>query len=310
MHLKTLVSFAESYFVGSSSNEQMIKSKLADAGHWLGHVRNAAKTEGSRLSRIRRDVNDRLERVAILLPKDFVKLQTVAIGRMISFKNFCQEGVQTQEAESVKLYMVRKKIVEKFCISVQICFLLCGGEQRPQLFAQLILPSAEEMRDFAVSYQNKEFISLKTVYEKRSRDLDFPCVSFPSKVFPYLEFYNEIIRTILLKQTSTEENPQVENPLFMDTRTGKYLSRNQIRRTLKLFITEVGPKLRTITPMSLRASYATWMLHRYLCGKIMTEKNENEFLGFLAKGMNNSVERLRNTYAGSEKDDYRAVTKS
>lgn len=68
----------------------------------------------------------------------------------------------------------------------------------------------------------------------------------------------------------------------------------------------VDPKLTNVTAMTLRASYATSMLHSYRQGEFAEENlTEEQFLEVVAKQMNTSVEQLQNTYMAAYSMDFK-----
>lgn len=119
----------------------------------------------------------------------------------------------------------------------------------------------------------------------------------------------DIVRPIIVMDLGIEEDPGDDNPLLMDTRNGDNLRTGLVRHTLRGFLKRIDPELTKVTPMSLRASYATMMLKKYRDGTIFNEKSEDEFLASLAKVMNTSVEQLSHTYAGLDRSDFHDIAK-
>lgn len=115
--------------------------------------------------------------------------------------------------------------------------------------------------------------------------------------YPFMDFYIEIIHPLVVKQTGITENSKEKNSLFMHTRTGKLLKSYEIRKNLKIFIMVNDPELSCITPMSLRASHATEMLHWYRSRMTMVDRSEQECLSFLEKVTITSLEQLSNICA-------------
>ncbi len=64
------------------------------------------------------------------------------------------------------------------------------------------------------------------------------------------------------------------------------------------------PELANVTTMSIRASYATYMLQRYRKGNILANRAKKKFIGYLAKLMNTSEEQLKATYIASDIQDF------
>jgi hypothetical protein len=59
--------------------------------------------------------------------------------------------------------------------------------------------------------------------------------------------------------------------------------------------------------MEIHGSYASMMLHSFRSKEIMVDMSENDFLHFLAKQMNTSVEQLAMTYASRDVDGFEEI---
>lgn len=168
----------------------------------------------------------------------------------------------------------------------------------------------------AICYKNEEFedevVSVKTFREKTARALDIPDVMFPIMVLPYLTFHVDFIRPILIKRRRIPMSDifKKNQPLLVHTRTGEYLTPANISHSIRCFMRGVDPRLTNVKAMTLRASYATSMLHSYRQGKFDDNKlSEDEFLSLVAKQMNTSVEQLRGTYMASYSKDFKQTMK-
>lgn len=308
LHLKTLCDSAETFFSAAQTREQaVLRRKAAETGQYLSSVMNAEKTEGRRQSRIRRTLEDRIARAVILFPKDFARLNHVAFGKLVGVMKEYQKKALEVEPSELPRFLTERSLLNLFCINFQAVLMLNGGGQRPQVYAELLVPESSELR--AILDCRDNFFELKTVHEKTGRSPNMPHVLFPGKLVPYLKFYLEAIRPVIVSSTYVTETQAGFRRLLLDTRRGCGLTSPQVRRTLKKFITYIDPDLRTITPMSLRGSYATWMLQRYRAGKIFSHLEEPAFLSVLARQMNTSVEQLQNTYAGIDKEDFKILAR-
>lgn len=306
-HLRNLCHAAEIYFTGGDENAAVLRRRVLECAQYLNSVFNAEKTRGRQMSRLRQDVHERIARVAILLPADFVKLQTTATKKMkVVMKLYAAEASKNGDDAACK-HLDEKNLISAFCINFQSALMLCGGGQRPQVYTQLLVPSNFDLRSIGTG--DDSFFELSAVHEKTTRSLDIPNVLFSSKVANFLKFYVLIIRRFLVNKLGVDESETSRRHLLMDTRTGGMLRSAQLRHTLRAFIEKVEPGLASITPMSLRASYATWMLQRFRAKEIFTGIDEEGFLDILAKQMNTSVEQLRTTYAGIDRDDFKGLAK-
>jgi hypothetical protein len=82
------------------------------------------------------------------------------------------------------------------------------------------------------------------------------------------------------------------------------LSSDDIRDTLRSFLTALHPELSAITPMVLRSSFASSVFARYKRGEVGQGQSSEVFLSDLAKLMNTSTEMLSATYMASNPHDF------
>jgi hypothetical protein len=68
-------------------------------------------------------------------------------------------------------------------------------------------------------------------------------------------------------------------------------------------VQSVDPELTSVTPSSLRSSYATWQFQAYREGRIFEGLSEDDFLDTLSKIMNTSIEQLKATYIACREMD-------
>ena len=153
--------------------------------------------------------------------------------------------------------------------------------------------------------EQEGFIELKSVLEKTPRALDMPNVIFPAYMFDYTRFQTKVVRPIIFHRTTLEYRDSPEKSLLLNTRNGDSISSSQVCSTFRRFLSKIDPELSQVTPMALRGSYATMMLQSYRQGNVFQNKSEQEFLEFLAKAMDTSVEQLASTYAGCAQSDFR-----
>jgi hypothetical protein len=77
--------------------------------------------------------------------------------------------------------------------------------------------------------------------------------------------------------------------------------------TWKRFVCDVDPDLSGVTPMVLRASFATYIIHLSRTGKHFRGYSELAFIDRLAALMKTSAEILDDVCGGCDMDDYRAT---
>lgn len=83
----------------------------------------------------------------------------------------------------------------------------------------------------------------------------------------------------------------------------------QITSGFRSFVKDFDPELAKVTPMVMRASYATMMLQKFRKKQAFKEKTETEFVAYLSKTMNTSPEQLASTYAACDIHDYEGCAK-
>ena len=98
-----------------------------------------------------------------------------------------------------------------------------------------------------------------------------------------------------------------EETLLLHTETGLPLTVNHVRSTWKRYLCSIDPELAQVTPMVLRASFGTYMIHQYRTGAHFRGLNEQEFFDRLAAMMNTSSDMLANVYGACDLDDYRST---
>jgi hypothetical protein len=188
--------------------------------------------------------------------------------------------------------------------------------------------------------ERDRFFALGVVLEKRVRNARMPDVLFPSLTFPFVEFHCKYVRPAICEkvhengfdaasggnrdaessdgvgseigvaQNTHSFAPQDlddEETLLLHTETGLPLTASHVRSTWKRFLCSIDPELSQVTPMVLRASFGTYMIHQYRTGAHFRGLNEQEFFDRLAAMMNTSSDMLANVYGACDLDDYRAT---
>ena len=302
MHLKTLAHCAEVYFSGK---DEKLKGMATTVVEFLLSEAASEKMEARRFARARKNTVGRLMHGTLLLPGDFIRGIEAAKAQLSGVLSTFRRLEQDRGSKKAKsIFQESGKILQKWNINFIGLLVLSGGGQRPQVFCQLQLPSQAELVEMKRRSQKLDYVELRTVIEKTARAFDMPNVVFPPSVFQFIDFQVRVIRPILLKKNNTREVELREKTLLVNTRSGDPLRSEQVAHTLKSFLSRIDPELSKVTPMALRGSYATMMLQAYRRREIFKNKSEGEFLEFLAKAMNTSVEQLAGTYAGNEMSDF------
>lgn len=304
MHLKTLADFAAAHFTGRN---EMLKGKAMTTGEYLLTVAGAQKKEARRAAAQRRSTGDRLSRGVMLLPEDFRsslrRAKSELKGILASFR---RERREKGEQGARQFLQERSSVVQKWSLNFLVALLIGGGGQRPQVYSQMQLPDAQELVSMKRQAERDGFFEIRAVIEKTTRSFDLPNIVLPSPLLPFVCFQVQHIRPLIVRKTGVDETRTEIKTLLVNTRTGLPLRTEQIQSSLRRFLTRIDPELALVTPMSIRASYATMMVQAFREKKLFRGKSEREFLEFLAKSMNTSVEQLASVYAGCDTNDFRS----
>ncbi|KAI0557779.1 hypothetical protein FGB62_262g00 [Gracilaria domingensis] len=104
------------------------------------------------------------------------------------------------------------------------------------------------------------------------------------------------VRPFILSSHTGVPKVSGDAPFLVHARTGDFLSFLNISRKISLSMKKVNPQLCKVIAMTLRASYATSVLHNYRIGKIEEAMASDRFIGWVAKRMNTSTDQLEKVY--------------
>jgi hypothetical protein len=309
MHPRRLADEAVSYF--TEMNLQEMKGRCMSFASYLRSVSASYKTEARRLYRRRNTTDGRLERGALLIPADFDRCFSKSMQTLEGIKCFVEQLREDHSGDIQGLredLFSRKGIVEKWNINLLAALVLSGGGQRPQVYAQLEVPEISEIELFSQECSgNKQYFTMRAGLEKTTRSIDLPTVLFPRAMLKFVTFHVLTLRPLLVQYLLGGSHALAHKNLLLHTRRGVPLKSSDISRTLGRFFERIDPELSKITPMAIRGSYASMMLQAHRRKEIFMELSEQEFLEFLAKQMNTSVEQLATTYASCDVDAFEEV---
>jgi hypothetical protein len=315
MHLRRLADEAVSYF--TEKNEQEKKGRAMSVATFLRSMHASYKTESRRKYRSQNTERSRMERGALLLPEDFSRCVNRATQELQGIMKTVQRLERKFGSNSASLQARMeswKGIAEKWNINFIGALVLSGGGQRPQVYAELELPQASEIIQFAedCGARQRKYFSLRTGPEKTTRSIDLPAVLFPRSVLSFVQFHVEVMRPLIVKRmiAMNHEDDHETHPartLLIHTKEGRSLESADITRTLGKFLGSVDAELAHLTTMEIRGSYASMMLRSFRSKEILVDMSEQDFLLFLAKQMNTSVEQLAMTYASCDVDGFEEI---
>lgn len=118
-------------------------------------------------------------------------------------------------SEELGRLMIAKKVVKVYCINFIAALMLRGGEQRPQVYAELLVPNLGDV-EHALTEKNT-FLGLHTDRERTGRFSHMPNVLFIPIMACFLKFYFGKIRLVLNASTGSNEAGTRYRRLLLDT---------------------------------------------------------------------------------------------
>ena len=221
--------------------------------------------------------------------------------------------IRTKKNATSHLFSTKSLLLRKWCLNFLVLLILCGNGQRNEVYWMLVAPETDELD--LVEETNREAGKMKVALkigfvrgelEKRPRDIRLPYVIFDASIVKFVRFHVEFVRPFLHEAAHHEKNPKFSH-LLLDTRSGLPLNSRLIRVAFSTWVKQFDKDLH-LTPMDIRACFATYMIRRYVrralqgkTGIVCSFENLNEvqFLEMLSAVMNTSVEQLRTVYAAA-----------
>jgi hypothetical protein len=302
-HLRALCQYAERYFATISPDAgQKARSELMT--DYLTGICAAEKSEGRKGTSVMRREEYRIEMGKLVPSKDFRRFARIAEARL---EDIMLHGTDINSNE---------RLLSKWCINFVGMLLFEGGGQRTQVYTQLQEP--EDLSSAIRSWKAGLPVTLAALLEKRPRQVGYSKVRFKTDTARFFEFHLKTVNPAIRLATrplpshgdideSDDLTPDSDiKPILLHSRTGHPYKCDQVRSTLRCFISSVDPEMQTVTPSVLRSSYATWNFKAYREGRLFKDLSEDQFLDKIAKVMNTSPEQLRSTYiaCGAMDADY------
>lgn len=203
-------------------------------------------------------------------------------------------------------------LLKKWCLNFLVLLILQGGGQRPQVYAAIKSPELTDLIRMDQQQRRSGHFTLVTGTEKRARPRSAPRFTLPAICFKFVEYHAKYVRPFLVGKRSRVE-PEDQECLLLDTRTGTDMNRRQITRSLKAFIRNKDRALGdVITSMDVRSSFATIKLLEYkeAFNRGETTVTRKVFLESLAAVMNTSTEMLKQVYLAIDDSDYLLAAKN
>lgn len=299
IHLRTAIRSA----INKCGDDIAKQEDLKMVYFYLQKCGNACKRIGRGKSTLQRVSFARAAEGKLLMVDDFSTCITKARKSLNGIINSYELSLSSANSCRPLRLIFSDGLLKKWCINFLALTMFLSGGQRPQVFQQMQCPNDEDMQLWSSSSHSSRYIELETITEKRARVTEMPNVVVPKSILPFLQFHVRTVRPIILQHSRIDE-PTTDRPLLIHSGTGKYLETEQIRTSLRSFAERVDPDLKNITPMSLRASYATLMFRAHRAGEIFSNLDEDSFLRELGKMMNTSIEQLKQTYISCDSHDF------
>ena len=283
-----------------------------------GYVRKNKK-ESRREKAFSKEVEARADRRKLLTEDDILELRDTCIGKLRQIVRHFQNRFQDCGARDVthKIAVFAEHIdqrgfIKKWMLNFTAMLLLFGNGQRNQVYTFLKAPSLSDLDEI----ENEEKGSFGTVplklqvseHEKRPRDAGLASILYSPEVCTVMRFHVSFVLPHLHKRHTVQDGGPASKLLLLDTRNGRPVTSDQIRKTLTAFIRFKDPESR-VTPMDLRAAYATYTIKRFVAreeegNEMLKNMTEDQFINMLAAVMNTGVEQIRNAYAAATHEEY------
>ena len=302
-HLLVLSKFAKSHF--GEVNNSVRQGTMISIIEYLHATAKAFKNECRRQASIRKESETRVGSGNFLTESDIAHYGSAGLDVLNSIMDSCK-GIYNKKGDAGVMELLKKtnKIVQKWCMNFLSTMMLHGGGQRPQVMSMIEAPKKIDLVDLRNMVKESGVFSLRVSYEKRIRSVDLPHVLFPRAMYRALNFHVNYVLPVLYEKHGIGEGDSRRNCLIIHTKSGYPLESYQVTATLKSFLKSYDPELGNVNSMTLRASFATSMLKKHRRGEKFGAMSEEEFLGYLAKIMNTSVEQLKDTYVASDETSF------
>jgi hypothetical protein len=312
--LCTLCRMAKLHFSKSPNDETAgILSRLEETANLLGNFQRVEKATSRRQTAVQRD---QYCRDTFIHPTDWYALQR-RISQDMQAVWTGIEGLLRQFDGEIHSYMDENhSLLRKYSLLLLVYILLTGGGQRPQVYSSLQHPPENRVRSWEEDDDaentgqgdGEDTVKLYPTNEKTPRGTFCPGVVFSSTARRYFLAYTRVIRPAVMRRTGrfAEDARDLQRTFLVHTETGRPLSGENIRNTLRYYVGGVGGltgDLSRITVMTVRASFASTMFRSFRRGKFPGRGME-EFLSDLAETMNTSAEMLRTTYIATNGKEF------
>ena len=290
---------------------------------------NQMGTENAKLAKVRRarekEEVPRIESMKFIPEQDFDTFREIALKNLHGIMDTVHRETErigkydlsTKTSAFRSLTVVRKGLLSKWTLNFTSLLILFGNGQRNQVYRMLKAPNAADLRVHGRGTkpnQPKPILKLGLVessVEKVCRDAMIPYIMFDSAILPSLLFHVEVARPLLLEKAE-ECGLKKSDYLVLHSKFGTPLTSCNIRYAILQFVRNIDPELH-ITPMDLRASFATYMIRKYI--QAQSKKDGNiigsfqclstlQFKSMMAAVMNTSVAMLEKVYMEASHASY------
>lgn len=321
-------SFSSCFY--SKEGNQPASSQCNLTAQFLRSTAASEKREGRRCARTKKGLVNRIETQNMLLLSDFEGAQKRAVNALEGLVSTLSAAFKNRKAvvPSVRVDVAYEilgdrdgLLLRKWCLNFLCAVVLFGAGQRAQVYSELsltafgvdgngvVVDSCDEVESCA---KRTGYFFLQSKFEKRLRSTRMPYIRMPVSMFHLYMFHIQYARPAVLRRNGKDSTDDIllptEELLLLNTENGFPLEPRHISSSVKKFFKRMDGELGNVTPLVLRRSYATIMLHRYLKGEICTGKTRAQFLEFLAERLNTSAEQLEDAYCADE-DVQQAVSR-
>lgn len=314
----------------SKEGNQPASSMCSLTAQFLRGTAASEKREARRCARTGKRLISRIETQNMILLSDFERAQKRALAALeglvstltAAFKR--HKAVVLSDRENVAYDILGEKdglLLRKWCLNFLCAVVLCGAGQRAQVYSELSLTAfgvntngtvVDTIAEVESCAKSAGHFFLQSKFEKRLRSTRMPYIRVPVGLLHIYLFHIQYARPAVLRRNGMANTDDIvlpgEEVLLLNTESGFPLEPKQISSSVKRFFKNMDGELKNVTPLVLRRSYATIMLHKYLKGEICSGKTKAQFLEYLAERLNTSVEQLDDAYCADE-DVQQAVSR-
>lgn len=245
-----------------------------------------------------RELTLRMEMMKHLTEADFTNLEKKATRDMDEMMVVFEDGYSPAPE-------FEKALTRKWCINLLVYLILKGGGQRPQVYACIKNPDAEDFNRMKTLATTSGYFTLECGVEKTVRPTWAPRLTLPKACLKYIRFHCEQVRPHIVALHPMRALGD-QDGLLLDTMSAKNLKASNVTPALKAFVKRIDAEMgEKVTTMVVRSSFATLRLMQFRRkGDSSNRLSLDRYMTDLAAVMNTSVDMLKNVYLAIDDSEF------